>query len=109
MTLHFRVLDEAKQELTEASVWYDAERQDLGREFLVAYRTIIAHAIDFPDTGSPITELRTGQDVRRFLFEPRFPYAVVAARVRDAFVVVAIEHQHRKPLYWRKRLAKVHP
>lgn len=45
-------------------------------------------------------------DVRRFLTD-RFPYAVVLARLEDDLVVIALHHQHRKPGYWKRRLAKV--
>jgi hypothetical protein len=39
----------------------------------------------------------------------RFPYAVYIAYLPLELVVVAVAHQHRKPGYWRKRLARVTP
>jgi hypothetical protein len=44
-------------------------------------------------------------EVRRFLLG-RFPYAVYIAYLPLELLIVAVAHQHRKPGYWRKRLAK---
>jgi len=106
MPLRYRILDEAKLELAEASDWYDQEREELGRELLITYRALVAHALEFPQSGTPISGLRVRYDVRRFLFD-KFPYSIVAAYPEDELVVVAVAHQHRKPGYWQKRLAEV--
>jgi putative addiction module component (TIGR02574 family) len=108
MALQYRILIEAERELTEASAWYDNEREDLGRELLLAYRAVVVHALEFPESGSPIRGLRTRYKVRQFVFE-RFPYSIILAYPKGELVVVAVAHQHRRPGYWRKRLAKVKP
>jgi plasmid stabilization system protein ParE len=108
MALRYSILDDAKRELSHASDWYDAEHEGLGRELLLTYRKLVVHALEFPETGSPIRGLPVRYNVRQFLFE-RFPYSIVAAYPRDQLVVVAVAHQHRRPGYWRKRLAKVMP
>lgn len=106
MALRDRVLDAAKVELAEAAAWYELERPELGAEFILAYEAILEHALKFPETGSLMTGLPLRQEFRRFLFK-RFPYALVTMRLPDELVIVAVAHQHRKPGYWRKRLAKV--
>jgi hypothetical protein len=40
------------------------------------------------------------------LFE-RFEYALVYALLEHELLIVAVHHQHRRPGYWRRRLAKV--
>jgi hypothetical protein len=35
----------------------------------------------------------------------RFPYLVIYAPLPDELLVLAVGHQHRKPGYWRERLA----
>jgi hypothetical protein len=61
-------------------------------------------------SGHLVTGLASDIDfeVRRFLFE-RFPYGVFDAHLQDEIVVVAVAHQHRRPGYWMRRLAKVTP
>jgi toxin ParE1/3/4 len=108
MALRYRILEEAERELAESSIWYDRERDGLGRELLLAYRAVVVHALEFPESGSPIRSRRTHYKVCRFLFE-RFPYSIIVAYPKNELVVVAIAHQHRRPGYWLKRLAKVKP
>ncbi len=33
----------------------------------------------------------------------KFPYNVIYALHNDDLIIVAIAHQHRKPMYWRAR------
>jgi hypothetical protein len=37
----------------------------------------------------------------------RFEYAIVFALLEGEIVVVAVHHQHRRPGYWKPRLASV--
>lgn len=106
MALRVVVLESARMELAEAAAWYERERAQLGGDFVVAYETILGHALEFPQTGSLAAKLTAEHEVRRFVFE-RFPYDLVTMkRVHDLFVV-AVAHHHRTPGYWRRRLAKL--
>jgi plasmid stabilization system protein ParE len=106
-----RFLREARRELTEAAQWYkQKEGLPLARDFGTNYRAQLQRARQMPKTGHLVTGLPTDIDfeVRKFRFE-RFPYTLLVAHLPDELVVVAVAHQHRRPGYWRKRLAKVKP
>lgn len=109
--LEVRVLHQARRELIESARWY--KQQDglaLARDFGARYREQLLRARQMPQTGHLVAGLPPDIDfeVRRFLLE-RFPHALFIARLPDELVVVAIAHQHRRPGYWHKRLAKVKP
>jgi plasmid stabilization system protein ParE len=72
------------------------------------YRAQVLRARQLPQSGHLVAGLPPDLDfeVRRFLLE-RFPYAVFAARLPREIVIVAVAHQHRRPRYWARRLAKV--
>ena len=109
--LPFRVLHAARRELLEAAHWF--KREDglaVAREFGAAYRAQLQRARQLPRSGHLVAALpaRLEFEVRRFLFE-RFAYALYVAVVQDELVVLAVAHQHRRPRYWIRRLAKVRP
>jgi hypothetical protein len=106
MTLHVVVLDAAALELSEAAAWYERERPELGGDFIAAYENIVAHALEFPQTGSRVGKLAPDLEVRRFTFE-RFPYDLVTMQLAQSLIVITVAHQHRKPGYWRRRLTKL--
>ena len=107
--LPFRVLHAARRELLEAAHWF--KREDglpVAREFGAAYRAQLQRARQLPRSGHLVAGLPSEFEVRRFLFE-RFTYALYVAVVQDELVVLAVAHQHRRPRYWIRRLAKVRP
>jgi toxin ParE2 len=106
-----RFLREARRELTDAARWYkQQEGLSLARDFGAKYRAQLLRARQMPQTGHLVTGLPPDIDfeVRTFLVE-RFPYTLFVAHLPEELVVVAVAHQHRRPGYWRKRLAKVKP
>ncbi len=108
MPLSVRVLAPARIELAEAAAWYARERAELGGELIIAYESVLQHALEFPQIGSIATSVGKKHEVRRFVFE-RFPYDLVTMKLAQELIVIAIAHHHRKPGYWKHRLAKVHP
>jgi plasmid stabilization system protein ParE len=106
--LKLRVLDEARLEFADVVRWYTQKQPSLAYDLATEYFACVERAGEYPKTGSLVTGLRVEFEVRRFLLD-RFPYAVIIACLDDELVVVAIAHQHRKPGYWIKRLAKVNP
>jgi plasmid stabilization system protein ParE len=95
-----RLLEPAQRELDDAVQWYSAQAPGLGDAFLVealrAFDLIVRH----PDAWHPL-----GENTRRCRLA-RFPYAVIYAHVDDELLVLAIAHLHRKPDYWRDRIAQ---
>ena len=92
-----RFLDIARQELDEAVVWYEAQREQLGRDFLDALDRAVRRIVALPLS---CVELEPG--LRRCLLV-RFPYGVVYGLDGEDIVVVAIAHLHREPRYWVER------
>jgi len=103
--MRVRWLGDARLEASESARYYRSKSPELGAAFLAEIRGRIAYALRFPEAGAQ-TAAAAGLDVRRVLFE-RFEYALVFVRLDGELVIVAVHHQHRKPGYWRPRLAKV--
>ena len=109
MTARYRVLMEAKREVITSSEWYETQQAGLGGAFVLDYESIIEHMRKFPETGSLVTtEVKLRYEIRQFLFN-RFKHSLFTVVLPEELVVVAVAHQHRRPGYWRKRLAKVKP
>ena len=104
----YRLDPDAEQELAEAMAWYDAERAGVGRDLLDEVHAIAQHAAAFPDSGELIRSLPLRHEFRRFLLKV-FPYALIARVQPGELAILAVAHQHRKPRYWRKRVAKIPP
>ena len=97
--MNVRLLAPAQQELDEAIAWYSAQVPGLGDDFLDETLNALRLITRFPLAWHPL-----GQNVRRCRLK-RFPYSVIYS-VHDAeLLVIAIAHQHRKPVYWRDRLS----
>jgi toxin ParE1/3/4 len=105
-----RALLDAQHEVIESVRRYKLEDPDLGRDFAAKYRAAVTRARTMPQTGHLMVGLPADGDfqVRRFLFE-RFKHALYVAVLADELVVIAVAHQHQRPMYWRRRLAKVRP
>ena len=99
--LRLEILEEAAEEAEEAARWYEDQCPGLGEEFLEE----IDRAID-RIRESPQRWRQYGADarVRRFIVH-RFPYAVVYTYDATRVLVIAVAHQHRRPGYWRSRIA----
>ena len=89
----------ALDEAVDARDFYAAQRPDLGDEFAAELDKAIARIAAYPSVWPPFSS-RT----RRYLMD-RFPYSVVYRLNGDKARVVAIFHQHRRPDYWRSRIA----
>lgn len=102
MTLPVAVHAEAAAELEAAALWYDDQRDGLGRQFLAAVDRTIQHARAWPHTGVPIEGLSADLTVRR-LAVARFPYHLAYLVHGDVIHVLAVAHDHRRPGYWKGR------
>jgi hypothetical protein len=108
MLKRYRLLRLADAELTHAIAHYESERQGLGFEFFERYEAAALHALRFPDAGALVENKRLAQlglHMRRFRLE-QFPYDIVTMTVEGDLVIAAVAHQHRRPGYWIRRLAK---
>ncbi len=87
----------AAADLEEASLWYERQRQGLGREFLDAAEQALKRLLANPGAYALVY-----RDRRRALLD-RFPYGLVYRVIDDQVVVVAVVHAKRSPRVWRSR------
>ena len=96
-----RLLAEAEAELDEAVAHYEALSAGLGAEFAADIRAGLALIEEYPDGWQLL-----GRRVRRYRLR-RFPFGLVYAPLHPEIVVVAVMHLHRRPGYWKERLAEL--
>lgn len=94
----YRFLLPAEEEMTEASVFYEAASSGLGAGFLDEVQRVINILREHPELGQPL-----GRGLRRALLH-RFPFSLIYSVEVDAILIVAVGHQRRRPDYWRNRI-----
>ena len=103
MTKPLRLDDEAAQEFEEATLWYEARRPNLGRDFVAAVREAFARIAESPRAWAFARDVPPHLGVRKCVLR-RFPYSVVYVELDDEIRVLAIAHGSRQPGFWRHRL-----
>ena len=94
----YRFLAPAEEEMTAASVFYDAASDGLGSDFLDDVQHAIDRLCEYPSAGKTVA-----LGLRRMLLQ-RFPFSVVYAAETDLILVIAIAHHGRQPGYWQARV-----
>jgi plasmid stabilization system protein ParE len=95
-----RFVKPAEDELAEALDHYNEITAGLGDRFLAEVREAVRLIEEFP-RNSPVID----RDVRRkVIFE--FPYALLYIVGAEEVVILAVAHQRRRPLYWRRRVPR---
>lgn len=94
-----RLLETAQAEWRDAMAWYAAQAPGLDDAFLLELLRAFELIERYPEAGHPLASALRRRRLRRF------PYGVIYARVDDGILVLAIAHLHRRPGYWRDRLA----
>ena len=84
----------AKQELDDATHFYEIEYQGLGKRFKEEIRKAAKRITEYPEAWS----VERG-DVRKCLLH-RFPYKLLYSIEQDHIFIIAVAHQHRRPNYW---------
>lgn len=83
----------AKQELDDASSYYEAQQPGLGIVFREEAKSSVDRIAKYPHAWS----VERG-DVRKYLLH-KFPYKILYSVEEDHIVILAVAHQHRKPDY----------
>jgi plasmid stabilization system protein ParE len=96
----FRFLEIAQRELDEAVAYYNSQAPGLGDAFLLEAVAAIDRISRFPLAWQPL-----GENIRRCRFR-RFPYGLIYHEDQGEILIVAVAHSHRRPDYWRDRLAR---
>ncbi|HCS92743.1 MAG: type II toxin-antitoxin system RelE/ParE family toxin [Thiohalocapsa sp. PB-PSB1] len=87
----------AKQELDDATHYYEIELQGLGKRFRQEVRKAAKRIAEYPKAWS----VERGE-IRKCLLH-KFPYKLLYSIEEDHIFVIAVAHQHRRPDYWTER------
>lgn len=87
----------AKQELDDATHYYEIELLGLGKRFREEARKAAIRIAEYPEAWS----VERGE-VRKCLLH-KFPYKLLYSIEEDHILIIAVAHQHRKPDYWIER------
>jgi hypothetical protein len=90
---------EAEDELFAAAEYYDQRESGLGRALIAEVGAAVLQIVDHP-----LAWPKLDREVRRCLIR-RFPYSLLFCFDQDRIFIVAFMHLHRRPGYWRSRLA----
>jgi toxin ParE1/3/4 len=93
----YRFLSLAEEEMTEASLFYEAASTGLGSDFLDDVQQAVGRLREYPQAGKAVAP-----GLRRMLLH-RFPFSIIYAET-DLILVIAIAHHGRRPGYWRSRV-----
>jgi plasmid stabilization system protein ParE len=96
--MSFYFLEPARDELNEATAYYEAQRVGLGEQFAQEVQNAIQRILDYPEAWA-----RLSKNARCCRIN-RFPYGVVYTTRGEDILIVAVMHLHRKPGYWKDRL-----
>ncbi|MEW6614970.1 MAG: type II toxin-antitoxin system RelE/ParE family toxin [Thermodesulfobacteriota bacterium] len=87
----------AKQELDDATHYYEVEQPGLGRRFREEIGKAARRISEYPEAWSV-----ERSDVRKCILH-KFPYKLLYSIEEDHIFIIAVAHQHRKPDYWIRR------
>ena len=94
----YRFLPPADEEMTEASLFYEAASTGLGNDFLNDIQRVVDNLRQHPYLGH-----RIDRNLRRMLLH-RFPFSLIYSVNLDEILIVAVAHHGRRPGYWQDRL-----
>ncbi len=97
MTLEVRLRPEAELDLADAALWYEAQRSELGQQFLDEIVSVFSSIAEAP-LLYPVVHRKT----RRALMH-RFPFGIYYQVEAVAVIVLAVMHGSRNPHRWKKR------
>jgi toxin ParE1/3/4 len=100
MSFHLVVRPEVDADLLEAEAWYEGQQAGLGRSFLQAVRTAMAHLGDDP----LLYRIQHRRMKVRWIYPRRFPYRIVFRVIGDTITVYAVLHAARHGRQWHKRV-----
>jgi len=90
-------LTPASQEFLAAIDYYEAQAPGLGEEFILDVEDSLKLLADFSNLSS------RGPAKTRRIHLHRFPYSLVYRSETDVLRIIAVEHQRRRPGFWKDR------
>jgi len=98
MQYTLEIVPAANSELREISRWYDKQRFGLGVDFLLCAE----EALDVIRRNPQAYQKVTATVARKLMM--RFPYGIFFRLRNEIIEVIAVMHNHRDPVSWRKRI-----
>jgi plasmid stabilization system protein ParE len=92
-------LPEARNDISEAYLWYEEQSLGLGLDFL---RCVEASFLSIQ--RNPLIYQIAHENYRRSLVR-RFPYAIFFEQTKNQIVIYAVFHCSQDPEKWHKRLS----
>ena len=94
----YRFLLPAEEEMTEASLFYEAASTGLGSGFLDDVSRVIERLRQHPYLGQTVApNLRKSHLLR-------FPFSLIYSVEADEILIIAVAHYGRRPGYWQERV-----
>jgi plasmid stabilization system protein ParE len=87
----------ARQELDDATHYYEIEYQGLGKRFRDEVQKAAKRISEYPEAWS----VERGE-VRKCILH-KFPYKLLYSVESNHVFIIAVAHQHRRPDYWIER------
>ena len=88
----------AQSEFEESVAYYNEQLAGLGFEFSDEVERALERIRYYPQAWSPLSSR-----VRRCQVN-RFPYSIIYEARRELLIIVAVQHNHRKPESWQERI-----
>jgi len=96
----YRFLPPAEEEMTEASLFYEAASTGLGSNFLDDVTRVIERLREHPYLGQTVAS-----NLRKTLLH-RFPFSLIYSVEADQILIIAVAHYGRHPDYWQDRVER---
>jgi plasmid stabilization system protein ParE len=101
----YRILPHAKEELRNASRWYEQQRGGLGQALIDEFEERLALAIDLPNAGTIVGTAPQGLPIRRHRLTRFARYSILMFVDEDGTAtVLAFSHSSRNPVHWKDRI-----
>jgi toxin ParE1/3/4 len=91
---------EAEVELVETILYYETQALGLGERFAAEVEHAIGQLLKNPRIGAP-----DESGFRKWVLDT-FPFNLRYSESGDLVYILVIESQHRRPGYWRERVAR---
>jgi plasmid stabilization system protein ParE len=91
---------EAEVDLIETILYYETQALGLGERFAGEVRHAIEQLLEHPKIGAPDEE-----GFHKWVLDT-FPYNLRYSESDDLLYILVVESQHRKPGYWKSRIAR---
>lgn len=95
--MKIKLTSAAKQDIKDASDWYDNQKRGLGRDFKLHIIESIEKIIQ-----NPLAFQKRYKD-NRIKFTGKYPYGVHYSLTDKQIVIIAIFHTSRSSKIWKKR------